>query len=58
MTFTVVQSGGPVQGVHSEVWTKKAMEIMKDKDGNLYLSGFSGKATVYICNPLARSPSN
>ena len=58
MTLTVVQSGGHVQGVHSEVWTKKAKEIMTDKSGNLYLSGFGGKATVYICNPLARSPSN
>jgi hypothetical protein len=31
---------------------------MKDKDGNLYLSGFGGAATVYFCNSLARSPSN
>ena len=31
---------------------------MTDKNGNLYLSGFGGTATVYICNPLARSPSN
>ena len=58
MTFTVVQSGGPVLGVHSEIWTKKAKEIMTDKNGHLYLSGFGGKATVYICNPLSRSPSN
>ena len=48
MTFTVVQSGGPVQGVHSEIWTKAAKEIMTDKNGHLYLSGFGGKATVYI----------
>lgn len=58
LTFTVVQSGGPVQGVHSEVWTKKAKEIMTDKNGNLYLSGFGGAAKVYICKPLARSTSN
>jgi len=58
MTFTVVQSGGPVQGVHSEVWTKKAKEIMTDKNGNLYLSGFNGSATVYLCDPLAKGPSN
>jgi hypothetical protein len=58
MTFTVVQSGGPVQGVHSEVWTKTAKEIMKDKNGNLYLSGFNGTATVYICNPLSRELPN
>jgi len=58
LTFTVVQSGGPVQGVHSEVWSKTAKEIMKDKNGNLYLSGFGGAARVYFCNPLSRSNSN
>jgi hypothetical protein len=58
MTFTVVQSGGPVQGVHSEFWTRTAKEIKTDKDGHLYLSGFNGTATVYICDPLSRSASN
>lgn len=58
LTFTVVQSGGPVLGVHSEVWITKASEIMTDKDGHLYLSGFKGKAKVYICNPLSRSEPN
>jgi hypothetical protein len=58
LKFTVVQSGGPVQGVHSEVWTKWAKEIKTDKSGHLYLSGFGGTATVYICDPLSRSASN
>jgi hypothetical protein len=58
LTFTVVQSGGPIQGVHSEVWTKKAKEVMTDKNGHLYLSGFGGAAKVYLCKPLSRSSSN
>lgn len=58
LVFTVVQSGGPVQGVHSELWTRKAKEIMTDRDGHLTLSGFGGAATVYLCNPLSRGPSN
>jgi hypothetical protein len=58
LRFTVVQSGGPVQGVHSEVWTKTAKEIRTDKNGHLYFFGFGGTATVYICNPLATPPSN
>jgi hypothetical protein len=31
---------------------------MTDKNGNLYLSGFVGAATVYICNPLPIRPSS
>ena len=56
LTFTVIQSGGPVQGVHSEVWSKKASEIKTDKNGHLYVSGYGGAATVYFCSPLSRSP--
>src|SRR5262249_29507731 len=58
MTFRVVQSGGPVKGVHLEVWTRKAKEFKTDKEGSIYLVGFQGAATVYVCKPKSTASPN
>ena len=52
----VVQSGGPIKGVHQSEWTLTPKDLKKDNSGVLYF--MHGKRLTYLCQrpPESGSP--